>query len=117
MDSESKPDLAAQIDVKMSKSKPETCVFIHDTEEDITRKLTKANCPPKQTVGNPIAEILQYIVFDVYDDFTIEREEKYGGDLTYSSFEQFKQDYEIGNIHPQDLKVSVARVVNSILRP
>jgi len=117
MDSESRPDLAAQIDVKMSKSKPETCVFIHDSEEDVTRKLTKANCPPKQTLANPITEILQYIIFDQYDDFIVERDQKYGGDLTYSSFEQFKKDYEMGSIHPQDLKNSVARVINSLLKP
>ncbi|TFG10521.1 tyrosine--tRNA ligase [Candidatus Heimdallarchaeota archaeon] len=117
MDSETKPDLAEQIDMKMSKSKPETCVFIHDSEEDLFKKITKANCPPKQTLANPITEILQYIVFDQCDEFTIERDEKYGGDITYESFELFKKDYEAGKIHPQDLKHSVARVVNSILKP
>ena len=117
MDSETKPDLTAQIDVKMSKSKPETCVFIHDSEEEIIRKITKANCPLKQTLANPIAEIVQFIIFDVYDEFTIEREEKYGGDLNYTSFEQFKQDYETGTIHPQDLKINVAKVLNTLLKP
>ncbi len=117
MDSESKPDLANQIDVKMSKSKPETCVFIHDTEEEVIRKITKSNCPPKQVVANPIVEIVEYIIFDVSNELTIERAEKYGGDLTYNTFELFKQDYEEGVIHPQDLKVNVARLLNQLLEP
>ncbi|MCE7740947.1 MAG: tyrosine--tRNA ligase, partial [Candidatus Heimdallarchaeota archaeon] len=104
MDSESKPDLANQIDVKMSKSKPETCVFIHDSEEDVSRKISKASCPPKQIIANPITEIVQYILFDVSDELIIERAEKHGGDLSYDTFESFKQDYEQGVIHPQDLK-------------
>jgi len=117
MDSESKPDLADQIDVKMSKSKPETCVFIHDSEEDVIRKIKKANCPPKQVIANPVTEIVQYILFDVSNELTIERAEKHGGDLTYATFESFKQDYEQGVIHPQDLKINVARLLNQLLQP
>ena len=117
MDSESKPDLSEQIDVKMSKSKPETCVFIHDTEEEIFNKIKKANCPAKQVLGNPIAEIVQYILFDISNEFTIQRDKKYGGDITYSSFISFREDYEKGVIHPQDLKVNVARLLNQLLAP
>ena len=37
---------------KMSKSKPETCIYMHDTEEEIKRKLKKAYCPEKIIEGN-----------------------------------------------------------------
>lgn len=117
MDSESKPDLAEQIDVKMSKSKPETCVFIHDTEKEIFEKITKANCPAKQVIANPITEIVQYILFDVFNEIKIERDAKYGGDLIYHTFKSFKEDYEKGEIHPQDLKINVARLLNQLLTP
>ena len=36
------------IDVKMSKSKPESAVFIHDTEEVLRRKITGAICSMKE---------------------------------------------------------------------
>lgn len=32
-------------ELKMSKSKPDTCVFIHDSPEEIKRKMKKAFCP------------------------------------------------------------------------
>ena len=32
-------------DVKMSKSDPDSCIYIHDTPDEITRKMRKAYCP------------------------------------------------------------------------
>jgi tyrosyl-tRNA synthetase len=40
-------------DVKMSKSMPETCVFLHDKPEDIEKKINKAFCPEKEVHNNP----------------------------------------------------------------
>ena len=117
MDADSVPDLADQIAAKMSKSKPDTCIFIHDSEEDVVRKIKKAQCPPKQVTGNPITEMVQYIVFDMFDQFKIERDEKFGGDLIYTSYESFKVEYIEGTIHPLDLKMSLANLLNDILKP
>jgi tyrosyl-tRNA synthetase len=39
---------------KMSKSKPDSAVFIHDSEEDIVRKIKKAFCEEKNIEKNPI---------------------------------------------------------------
>ncbi|MHA1667710.1 MAG: tyrosine--tRNA ligase [Candidatus Heimdallarchaeaceae archaeon] len=117
MDAETVPDLATQIDSKMSKSKPDTCIFIHDSEEEVRRKIKKAHCPAKQTTGNPITEMVKYIIFDMFDSFVIERTEKYGGDVSFSTYSDFEQAYHSGEIHPMDLKNNVARVINEILSP
>jgi len=117
MDAEEIPDLATQIETKMSKSKPDTCIFIHDTKEEVTRKIRKAHCPAKVVQGNPIIDMVHYIIFDMYDTFKIERPEKYGGDIEYSSYEEFEKAYKEGQIHPLDLKMSIARVINKILEP
>jgi len=117
MDAEATPDLAEQIEAKMSKSKPETCIFIHDSEEDIVRKIKKAHCPPDQVIGNPITEMIQYIVFDMKDIFKIERDEKYGGDIVFESYKSFEKAYLAGNIHPMDLKVNLAKAISEILKP
>jgi len=117
MDSEATPDLADQIDAKMSKSKPETCIFIHDSEEDIKRKIKKAHCPPNQTTGNPITEMIKYIVFDMKDMFKIERDAKFGGDIEFNSYKSFEEAYIGGEIHPMDLKTSLASILSSILKP
>ena len=117
MDAEAVPDLSDQIDAKMSKSKPETCIFIHDSEEDILRKIKKAHCPPKQTTGNPITEMIQYIVFDMKDNFKIERDAKFGGDVDFKSYKSFEDAYIKGEIHPMDLKTGLARIISEILKP
>jgi tyrosyl-tRNA synthetase len=117
MDAEAVPDLSAQIDAKMSKSKPDTCIFIHDSEEDIFRKIKKAQCPPKQVVGNPVTEMVQYIIFEMYSTFKIERTEKFGGDITFTSYKQFEEAYLKGELHPMDLKSAVSKSLGVILKP
>ena len=48
---------------KMSKSKPQTCIFIYDTPEEIKQKMAKAFCPERTIKFNPIMDICKYIVF------------------------------------------------------
>ncbi|MHA1686565.1 MAG: tyrosine--tRNA ligase [Candidatus Heimdallarchaeaceae archaeon] len=117
MDSETVPDLATQIETKMSKSKPDTCIFIHDSEDEIKRKLKKAHCPAKITVGNPITDIVHYIIFAQYDTFKIERPSKYGGDIEFRTYNEFEQAYKNGDIHPLDLKMATAKIINEIIKP
>ena len=50
----------------MSKSKPDTAIFMDDTEEDVNRKIKKAYCPEKQIEENPILEYCKFIVFSVH---------------------------------------------------
>jgi len=102
---------------KMSKSKPWTAVFIHDTPEEIRDKLMKAWCPEKSVEQNPVVEILKYIIFHERDVFVLERKTKYGGELEFHSYAEFEKEYLSGNIHPMDLKTNVARDVNEVVRP
>lgn len=102
---------------KMSKSKPKTAVFIHDTPEEINDKLLKAWCPERIVEQNPVVELLRYIVFHEKDAFTMEREERYGGELEFHSYDEFEKEYVSGSIHPMDLKVNVAREINAIIKP
>ncbi|MEM1546369.1 MAG: tyrosine--tRNA ligase [Candidatus Methanomethylicia archaeon] len=114
-------DESAQIDLqissKMSKSKPETCIYIHDDEEDIKDKIRKAYCPPKQVESNPILEICRYIIFRKMDSLIIKREAKYGGLLEFKSYNELEQAYRSGVVHPLDLKIAVAEALNEIIEP
>lgn len=117
MDSDTDPDLL-KIEAKMSKSKPETCVFIHDTEEDLKRKFKKAYCPAKIVEGNPIMEIAKFIIF-ARDKaiLNVKRPEKFGGDLEYIKYSKLEKDYITGKLHPLDLKNAVAQELGKILEP
>jgi tyrosyl-tRNA synthetase len=106
-----------EMDVKMSKSRPETAVFLHDPDDEIVRKITKGFCPEKVVEQNPIVEIAQYIVFPFKKRMRIERDAKFGGDVEYDEFPALKDDYIAGKLHPMDLKKNVAREVVSIVAP
>jgi len=102
---------------KMSKSKPWTCIFIHDTEEQIKEKLQKAWCPDKQIEMNPILEIVKHVIFHEKETFKIERHAKFGGSMEFNNYQQLEESYRAGEIHPQDLKDNVAREISIIIEP
>jgi len=78
-------------------------ISVSDSREEIEDKVLGAYCPP-HTDGNPIAEIYRYHVFPRFDEVVVERPEKYGGDLEYTSYEDFVEDIDSGELHPQDAK-------------
>lgn len=104
------------IDIKMSKSKPETALFIHDTEEEIKRKIEKAFCPPREIELNPIIEIVRYIIFGTKRNFEVHNL-KTGEVKIYESYETLEKDYILGKIHPADLKHSVIIELLNFLQP
>ncbi len=115
--SKSVDKLERTIAAKMSKSKPGTAVFIHDSENQILEKLNQSWCPPKSADGNPVLEIAEYILFAEAGRFVLERDKKYGGKLELDSYKELEEEYSKGNIHPGDLKPNVARELSKILSP
>jgi tyrosyl-tRNA synthetase len=105
------------VEAKMSKSNPENSIFIHDSEEDIKRKIKKAFCPEGEVEDNPIMEICRYIIFNRVDEIVISRPEKWGGDLHIENYSMLKEVFESGQLHPQDLKNATADYLIDILKP
>jgi tyrosyl-tRNA synthetase len=102
---------------KMSKSKPDTCIFIYDTPVEIKQKLSKAFCPEKTVKFNPIMDICKYIIFRENPAFIIERPAKFGGNIQFENFDQLASEYIEGKLHPMDLKNGVAEQLGKILEP
>jgi len=102
---------------KMSKSKPETCIFLYDTPEEIKSKMTRAFCPEKTVQFNPVLDIAKHIIFREKQVFRIDRPAKFGGSVEFVSFGELEKAYSQGKLHPQDLKNSVAEELVSILEP
>lgn len=103
--------------MKMSKSKPDTCVFIHDSPEEIKRKINKSFCPEKETFFNPMIDWSEKLIFPIKGKLEVKRSEKFGGNKTYISIDELKNDYSKGKLHPSDLKSAVADSLIDILRP
>lgn len=71
---------------KMSKSDPDSAIFMEDTEDDVKRKIKKAFCPEKIVEGNPILDYTKNIVFESFGEFLIKRDAKNGGDLFFKTY-------------------------------
>jgi len=103
---------------KMSKSQPESCIFIHDDPEDIKHKIKKAYCPEGIVEENPLLEIIQHIIFPwLSEPLFIHRKKEFGGLLQYGSYRDLETDFLAKKIHPLDLKTMVADYLIQILKP
>ncbi len=100
---------------KMSSSKG-NYISVRDSEEEVVKKLRKAYCPARQVEDNPVIEIMKYHIFPRFEKVVVEREEKFGGDVEYSSFEELAKDFESGKLHPADLKAAAAKYLNKLLK-
>ncbi len=103
--------------MKMSKSKPWTAVFVHDSKKEIEDKLAKAYCPQRITENNPVLEFARQLVFHEFKELRVERPTKFGGDVDYASFAELQKDFVEGKLHPMDLKKAVAGSLDKIIAP
>lgn len=107
------------VEVKMSKSDPDSGIFIHDSPADIARKLKGAHCPAKEIDGNPVFDLLRLVVWPrlAGNALVVKRPEKFGGDKSYAELEQVKADFMSGGLHPMDLKAAVGTALAAQLQP
>jgi tyrosyl-tRNA synthetase len=103
--------------LKMSKSNPDTCIFIHDSPEEIKRKVNQAFCMEGETEFNPILDWTKYIIFNLHSALEVKRPEKFGGEITYTSYKELEKDFAKKKLHPMDLKSAVAEKLIQILEP
>ncbi len=104
------------IDAKMSKSKPMGAIFIHDSEDDIRKKISKAYCPMGIVEGNPIIEYAEQLLLRD-GPVKVERPRKFGGDLEISDSMELRKVFIEKSLHPADLKNAVASALSDLLKP
>ena len=103
---------------KMSKSIPKSAVFIHDTPEEIREKIKNAFCPSKEIDFNPIIDWVKTLIFINKDaELSIQRENRFGGNIIFRNFEDLAEAFKNGLLHPEDLKKAVAEKIIEILEP
>lgn len=105
--------------LKMSKSKPDSAIFIHDTPDEIRNKIKKAYGPPKDIENNPLINWVETLVFwgEKTGNFTINRPEKFGGNIVYTEVDKLIEDYKSGVLFPLDLKNGLADWIIEKLEP
>jgi hypothetical protein len=64
---------------KMSKSDPESAIFMEDSEADVRSKIKKAFCPPEVIEANPCIAYIRHIVLPWFGNFSVQRSDDNGG--------------------------------------
>jgi tyrosyl-tRNA synthetase len=70
---------------KMSKSDPESAIFMEDSEQDVKSKIKKSFCPVGIVEGNPILDYVKNIIFGARTSFTITRKPENGGNKYFTN--------------------------------
>jgi len=120
---------------KMSKSDPDSAVFMEDTAEDVERKIMAAFCPDKEdiedkdeskdigdagkesmhltkdTLKNPCLDYIQNIILcPPGATFTV-------NGVTYDTFGPIRADFLAGKITEEQLKKALVEELNNLLQP
>lgn len=111
-----KTDEETMMASKMSKSDPKTCIYMHDSYDELKKKINSAYCPVEEE-GNPILEYCRHIIFKEVKKMKIERNKKFGGDVEFKSYEELKNSFIKGKLHPADLKNGVTNELNGLIKP
>jgi len=102
---------------KMSKSDPNSGIFVHNSDDEIKKKISKAWCEEANTQNNPLLEIARTIIFHEFNEMNVERPEKFGGNISYIDYNQLETDFAEKKLHPGDLKQTVGSYLIKIISP
>lgn len=104
--------------MKMSKSVAGSAIFVHDSPEEITKKMKNAFCPEGDTTYNPVLDWAKHLLFRKSDFvLSIERPEKFGGNVSFDSYDSLEKAFAKKELHPLDLKKAVGNALVELLEP
>lgn len=104
-------------EAKMSKSKPETSIYVHDNFKEIKQKISSAYCPKKSRENNPVLDYFKHIIFELNKKIEIERPARFGGNIEFDNYQDLEKNYLQGKIHPLDLKNACAEYIEKAVQP
>lgn len=131
---------------KMSSSEEDSKIDLLDPPAILKKKLKKAFCEPGNITENGILSFAKHVIFPLSADegqmkydrfyhfgitnrvffpivkffcsgFLVPRSADYGGDITFSTYEDLEQAFAKEEIHPGDLKAGVEPRINKLLAP
>jgi tyrosyl-tRNA synthetase len=106
---------------KMSSSENVGKLDLLDTSKEINKKVSKAYCLEGDIMDNTPLQLCKNLIFPLLErlniDFTITRDEKYGGNIVYKTYSELETDFASKALHPMDLKLGLSENINKILDP
>ena len=115
------PSINSKTGEKMSSSEPNSKIGLLDTTKEIKKKINKGFLEESNTDCG-LFKILELIVVPSLElrgetKFISNRDEKWGGKLEFSSFEEIKTQYQVNKIAPQDIKLGLSDYIDSLVKP
>lgn len=107
---------------KMSSSEADSKIDLLDDTKAVEAKIRKAFCEEGNIEQNGVLPFVKFVLFPVFKlkripCFEIKRPEKFGGDVSFSSFEELEAAFARKKVFPLDLKNAVAGYINMLLDP
>ncbi|AMD22795.1 HHR026Wp [Eremothecium sinecaudum] len=110
---------------KMSASDPNSKIDLLEDPKQVKKKINTAYCSPGDIENNGLLSFIQFVIAPIQElkfgpgqfSFFIDRPEKFGGPITYTSFEDMKEDFKEQKLSPPDLKIGVTAAINELLAP
>lgn len=104
---------------KMSASDANTKIDILDTPKDIRKKFSKVFCVEGEINGDYTLYLIKTLLFPILNDikkkFFVNRPEKYGGNVTYMTYQEIENDFLDKKLYPADLKNAVSDILIDLL--
>eukprot|EP01047_Picozoa_sp_COSAG01_P026700 COSAG01_NODE_1729_length_9372_cov_17.444948_6_plen_725_part_00 len=113
---------------KMSKSDPDSAIFMEDTKADIARKLSKAYCPKAPPATGAVADCEMRLVIDDLQNPCLDYVEHIilsrpgavfavPGGASYSDFASVRAAFLEGKLSEEDLKAGLVEAVDALVAP
>ena len=78
---------------------------------------SKSWCEEQNVESNPVLEIAKNVIFHEFNEMNVERPEKYGGNVSYSNYDELHSDFAENKLHPGDLKQTVGNYLVKVVSP
>lgn len=105
---------------KMSSSEEDSKIDLLDNSVAVKKKLKKAFCEPGNITDNGILAFAKHVIFPLFKDgesFNVSRTAAFGGDISFSKYEDLEAAFANQEIHPGDLKNAIEIYINRLLDP
>lgn len=104
---------------KMSASDPKSKIDLLDDPKTVDKKIRGAHCEEGIIEDNGVLAFLKFVIMVLKQDnnekFVIERPEKFGGNVEFSTYEEIEKAFVAKELHPLDLKNALAKEINKLL--
>lgn len=106
---------------KMSSSEPLSKIDFDESDKTIRDKFSRAYSVDGKVEGNGLLALLKHILFRRMESqgrkLLVKRPEKFGGDVTYETYEEVEAAFSSGSLASADLKAAVAEEVIQLTTP